>query len=697
MKKIGLILMMLTMPLMAGRMFYAPDLAAMDDRDAWLGVVNNSGEALTVTVHGYTADGQQVGEALWELAVGERVEVAADSLFDQQPAWAALESDFPLVGYVRYQKGDAISMVPLTRFAGPDLYLPGITEDGTGSQVALVNTSADAGEALSSPWRRYPHDFNANHLQEPSTLEGFGAAKTQLRAAYDDLVTGEKKGLRWDRIQSALPLVGVHHFHDEESGAYGSLVPALTPLREMIIAPLAPAKRGYRTHFVVANTTDQPLQADLTIRDLFIAEPLVEILTLEAGEKRVYTFGDPTQLPQFKPIWFHIRANENGLVGYQYTEARNGGSRAYWEAKGEPGSRVVMPYVRHDAGYTTRFTLINPTDETAAYTLSAYGADGSFIKLWRAPIFLAGQAEHYTLDEVFGDQASDIAWFEVRALRGKATVMGLIHTSNGSTMAAITGTPTSFSKDARKVADYEFLRALELGPQGWTAQMFDDEFARPLFTETGRLNNGEETPDDGSFFLERNFGAGHGKAYFGYEPRLAAKDNVFISQQEEVALVSPYFEVPDYANCYVSFDMRLINPEFATAHSRYGIAWRTEGSDDWHWFGLTGEMLLDPNPLIADCWERVCYRSHDNEVTLTPWFPFQAPLPETVAGKRIQVGLFYHHVHTRSSSYVGPTLFVDNIGLTATGNDRAFYYEDAAGTVWPDTVDAVATEPEEEQ
>lgn len=668
----------------------AADLKWSSDRPTYLGLVNRAGSELRLSVEGYAADGSSLGRLDVVLGAFQKVESATDLLFGSQLAWARIEAEATVVGYVRYVRGKALSLVPLSRLAGPDLYLPAISANGTGSEVVVVNTAAEGAHVLSSPKRAYPHDFNAVSLGEPAALTDLATGHSQLRSAYSDLLLGEKQGLLWDRLRADLPIAGVQHFYQPNVKEFGSLPLQLTSPHALFFVPLKPASNGTKTHLVLVNTTAGRLRATLTLFDAYLPAPSVVELDLQPGEKRTYTLGDPTQLPQFQPIWGKVETDADGLISYQYSVNTRGERGGFLNPSLEPAVRTVLPYLRQDGQITTRLTLINPVERNSNYEIRGFDERGVLIRSFESPVFRPAESRTYTMTELFGNRASNISWLEVRAMSGKVAALALISSTDAATLGAFALTPVLMGGDERVISSLEFPVATELTPQPWTGIRFDDQIDRLLFNQSEIFDDGYTIPQPGRFFTDCHFIASAGKWYLGYEPLCIAENNVIVEPQEEIALVSPYFEVPTYEAHYLSFDLRLIDPDSATAGSRYGLVWREEGSEDWQWFGLNGEILLDPPTRISDCWERVCYRTNEREAWLTPWFQFETVLPETVRGKRIQVGLFYNHVHLRNSAHFGPTIFIDNVRLRSGPLAHPLFFPEAAGPVRP----ATAIDPE---
>ena len=138
---------------------------------------------------------------------------------------------------------------------------------------------------------------------------------------------------------------------------------------------------------------------------------------------------------------------------------------------------------------------------------------------------------------------------------------------------------------------------------------------------------------------------------------------------ESAALVSPFFDIPnDERHFYLSFWLRMLDTEFTKPDGRYGVVWREEGSNEWNWYGLTGEYLLSDDRWFdfRDVIKPVLWEQETHNIT--PWLPFEMQLPDRLKGRRIQVGAYYHQT-TPMATYVtrepAPIMFIDVIQVAA--------------------------------
>ena len=173
------------------------------------------------------------------------------------------------------------------------------------------------------------------------------------------------------------------------------------------------------------------------------------------------------------------------------------------------------------------------------------------------------------------------------------------------------------------------------------------------------------------FSMKHALGSVSGYFYMGYEP-FYRDDFVTLKngQNETVALMSPWFEVPHYGPWYMSYFLRLHDPDATTGRSRYGMIWRVEGSDEWTWFGINGDIIQRPPLLIRDCYQTIQYRNE--VVTVFDWQPFQMELPEEAYGKRIQIGLFYDFEPFNAN--FSPRQFIDQVRIGPRSLDHFWFF-----------------------
>ena len=677
-------------PAMAQFTWYAPDLRWDDDIQTYVGFVNPDREDLTLTITGFGADGSLLGSLERELPANGRFEEASSSFFESATslAWLRVTSDRQGAGYVRYSKANdnAFSLVPLNHIAGTESWLAQVYPSALipSKEITLVNTSEVEGGAQIEP-HRFQGTFGAQNKVQ--AIPDFSLAHGQARFQHQDIFTWFPENLSWDRLAAEVPVVGVQHF-GAETGGLASQVLQRTPHREFFVNAIQPSGMKAKTYFVAVNTNPDPLEVELISYDQQLNEH-PSLMVFEPYERRVFDLSDGQALKlPFHFTWLRLRARENGLIGFQYTAAADGDAMTVTDIGAHAGSVVNLPHTPSTADLRTTVTFLNPDGEkNARFFIFGFADDGQLAA--RSGKILEGNAVlQLDTEDLFGEKADRVAWMQLFAPAGLVSATATISRRDGSAMAAVVGTPTLISRASTQVSGFELLRVRDLEGQGWTPISYKEAFYRNDVLEETRniFHDGHSSPIPGQFFAETAHFPVEGQLYLAYEPLTIYKSTIFPERIDRTLLASPFFEVPSFANLYLSYQMRYFNPQNATLESRYGLAWREEGASEWNWFGLGGELLVDPPFLIGDCWIDVGYRDISKLVTLSGWYPFEVQLPNTLIGKRIQVAYFYDHRHYVGSATQGPTLQIDDIRLsTHPSYQFPFYYEKkGSGVFVPD-------------
>ncbi len=668
--------------------YYAPDLRWDDAARAYLGFANPAKQAITVKLTGYDATGAVLGERVIDLPRFGRFEAAARDLLETgTPAWVRLEASDTLAGYVRTlaPSGTRWSLTPLNRFAGDEAWIPQLSalEDLGPVEVALIN-AAEAGQARLFPFRDTRYRGTLQQAAEARLVPEYGASGQKTRLRYEAIYDTFAHALSWDRVtaEGAARLTGALHFGVEPgSGAAprASLAVRRTPSPILAAVPVHDVRDPETTRFELVNVNPGPLDVTVTFYG-GEGEVWDTLLTLPARERITIRFNDLSQFSQpFDPQWYRFTANETGLIGYQLTVSPSGAAAAL-AGDLDPASQIALPYTPTQPGLETRIVLLNPEDQAAR--VYAYGFDNEGKLVRRLPAFYQKprQKTAHSMTELFGDRAPLISWVRLLTTSGQIAAYSMTAAEGGEIMAALPGTAAKARGRTFFRANFEFIEFERLAEQGWTADYFDSSFPHKDFDDQkDHYFDIHNRPIWGQIFTESAFIGEVDNLSLGYEPPEPFTRYLRAPLHETIAYRSPFFETPDYGPLYLSFLMRFINPQHASPGSRYGIAWREEGSERWRWFGLSGELLLDPPFAVRDCWiEGVAYRDLDNLVTLSGWLPFQARLPDEARGKRLQVALFYDHIYYRATGQ-GPIFFIDDARVVSSPVKNALFYEEASG------------------
>lgn len=691
---------------------FAPQIR--QDAETWIGFANPGKTELSVTITGYNDLGEEVGTEVVALKKFARYEASAKTLFGADVAWAKIDTSIALPAYVRYaQNNGKISLVEMSHLSGDDLYVAQVTssKENCGQEVALVNTTAAEGQVLSQPiWQRARCDREPKLRDEPVVVNGI--SKPYESTVYNYL-DQEKENTQffWDVLRTTnadMKIAGVQHIGvcDENGGHFASMTLPRTTNRSMMFPNIGAGGTETWTKIVLANTFDRDLKVriralyDPFILPYFEATQTEYIFEFAPFEKREFMLNRPNALGELtsNATWYEVTPFEGGLIGYLLTGS-DSGQLAASDANDVPSSIQVMPFTPTSDAMTTEISVVNVKNVHAEGYLIGFNDEGRMVARNYNMHILPNESVTFTLEEVFGEKAREVTWSRFAAHNGDITAYALVRKRDGSDFALMHATSVGDQNGEIFFADFEHFSIDEMNLQGWTPYSFGDlTLGNP--TELGyrvyspgraisaqllsRLDVNFDSAFMGwhvwvtsrrssEFFTETVVPAKTGVFYVGYEPSYASFDqDQFQFSPDREALLSPFFEVPNYGEWYFHFDMRFINPQWATDKSRYGIVWREEGSDQWTWVGATGELMLYPTALVADCWLDIVYRYAEG--VMTGWIPFGSKIPVKNNGKRIQVGIFYLQDNDDAERFGGPLIFVDNIQLKATPRSFMAHY-----------------------
>lgn len=681
---------LLTVAAMCQDTWYAPDLRVSAARDSWLGIVNPQLAPVDVTVTGYDTTGQVIDSVTLAMKRFEHIERHAMTWFGEDVAWARIEANELIAGYVRHQRtaDGRFSLTGLVPFSGMDAYVAQLNPlAGIGrAEVVLANVSDQSGTMSLKPSLQTWFDPVPILEDEPIALDAnpYG----QIEYQYPDFYDLEKVHIYWDQVfaKGGPRLAGVQHLGGvDEEGGFATYHLPRTPLREMIIAPYRDDAANSQTRFVLANTYPVKLPIELTAYYEH-SDPLTTTLELEPYEHRIFNFNDHSQiLLASNALWYRLRTQEGGVLGFQLYEPYPGGPVAASEANHLPGNIINLPYTPTDSSLQTTLHLINPSDETALLHFAGFDQRGKIVELLTMEALGPLQQRRYTLEEIFGDDAEDIVWTRVWTRNGELWITSLTEQRDGTGLAVMDGIPIKVNQGPVFHASFEQFTINALEGQGWQGFTYDARKRRSHLLRIDRNHHHDDyhTTPPGSFFLENAFLANHGNLYLGYDPLLRLSNIERSLLPDTVVYLSPPVEIPNYGEFHVSFAMRFMKPQQATEDSEYGIVIVPEEEGDWTWFGLDGKTLLDPPPIIADCWRDLNYRSLAYTTTVSDWLPFETKLPEQYLGKRVRVGLYFNHQPAEVEE--GPLLAIDDIRIQSEPLRRSIFFESGFGIIPADT------------
>lgn len=667
-----LLMLVLAVPAMAQYTFYAPDFRSGEGLNPVLGLVNPERDQVFALVTAYDAQGQELGSLGIAVQPYGRFESANPAAASGAVAWLKIESNFHLGGYVRYQEqgGDRTSMASLVTHVGHNLYVPALIdeEELPLAENLLVNVGGGDAQINSEPYRR----VDVFPLRAPArTLFDNVGRGHQTGFTYNVFEGLDQYAIYWDQLQSETMLTGIQHFIPEEGGMV-SVPMQLTPYRELIVTDLG-ARRG-QNRILLINTNADPMEILRTTRDIY-GNTWEETINLRIREKIILDLDDPFQNPvSMRESWTSLKPLETGLVAMHLTARADG--RAAVNPTRRPATVVNLAYTPSSDDLHTKITLINTSNRANSVYLDGNSNVGRSAR--KVITLLPHERRQFTTDEMFGEAAARrVTWMRIYTNKSTTVAYSMTENRSGSgDFVASDAMETVIRNNDNQVSGFEFIRSLDLPGQGWEMIEFNDDTYRNWVLDElrNRMHDDHSVPETGQFYVETAHFPAEGQHYLAYNP-LSFSKQIFDNRDDRILFVSPFVDVPAYDFPHLSYEMRMFNPENGTEFSRYGLAWRLEGEDTWNWFGLTGYLLvIDPPLIIFDCWETVLYSTIDTNVTQTNWWKFQSALPQSVRGKRIQIGMFYDHDHEPTSPSQGPILMIDDIKFSGIQDEDALNY-----------------------
>ncbi|CAM2008976.1 hypothetical protein [Acanthopleuribacter pedis] len=698
---------------------YAPHLR--QDAESWIGFANPGKTEVRVTITGFNDLGEELGATEVTLTKFARYEASATALFGAEVAWAKIDTAIALPAYVRYaQANGKVSLVEMTHLSGETLYVSQIeaSDQSCGQEIALVNTSTNNGQILSQPIIQRDR-CDKEPIRQENTVLVEGISTGWESTTYDYLDQEEEhKAIFWDSLTATgdMSIAGVQHIGvcSTQGGNFASMVLPRTAHRGMMFPNIGSGGTKEWTKIVLINTFDRGMRVRLrALYDPFIfpffeATQTEYFFDMEPLEKREFLLNQPDQIGELtsNASWYEVTPFEGGLVGYMLS-GNDSGALAASDANDIPSTVQIMPYTPTSDTLTTEIGVVNVKKACAEGYLIGFNDQGRQVARKYNMQLLPGESMRFTLEELFGDKAREVTWTRFAAHNGDVTAYALVRNRTGSDFALMHATSTMDQNGTIFFADFEHFDITEAMKQGWTQFSFGDLQLGEPTNEFGAIVPSPGAPisqalldrldvnfdsafmgwhvwvtsrRSSEFFTETVVPAKKGVFYVGYEPSYASIDQrQFQFAPDREALLSPFFEVPQYGEWYFQFDMRFINPQWSTDASYYGIVWREEGSDQWTWIGASGKLMQNPTALVSDCWLDVVYRYADG--VMSGWIPFGAKIPVTNNGKRIQVGVFYLQDNAGSERFGGPLMFVDNIHLTTEERAvKAHYGAHSEGT-----------------
>jgi len=645
---------------------YAPDLRMDDQIQSWLGFGNPSLQEMTFVVTGYDQDGLLLGTREMVLGKEARFEGSAGDLFETGvPAWASVSASGSFFGYVRYERvdGKGASQTALSAADGNEVWVPQINDlDGLAASTIMVNASEKQGEAVTQPTVSIG-TYKPYRSETQTIIPNFGEPYSKIgitqNIQYKDI-----ENPTWDLIsaRNGIRLAAVQHFTPptEDGQGLASLDLPRTTSREMVFGALGDYRKGLNK-VILINTHSAPTPAVITTYNQWSQEQVFEV-TLEAFQKLELDMNIENQLGLPRNLdWMRILPKEGGILGYHVFGKE--GTLGAVSGNALPMTSAAIPYTPTNASWQTEIGLLNLGQDGTRVYITGYDETGKKYTSSKRVVLQVGEKEIYTMETLFGEKASSIVWAKAATTKVRISAYSRVSKRDKSASSVMDALPVRASDGDFFFANFEHFGRLELEAQGWKPIIFSDpDYWPPTPRHLPERFTNRSFHPAGSFFTETIYAPECGFFHIGYQSIYEGRTSIHFNRRpDSAAYMSPFFEVPDYASSWISYHMRFFNPQDATPGGRYGIVWREEDSNQWHWFGVSGALLLDPPFAINDCWFDIQYRNEI--VTATGWLRFETQLPESTRGKRIQVGLYAHHV-PEANNDEAPMVFMDGILLS---------------------------------
>ncbi|PIE02412.1 MAG: hypothetical protein CSA81_07035 [Acidobacteria bacterium] len=611
---------------------YAPDLKWTDELKSSIGMANPTKDSATATLIGYSATGEQTGTLTLEIpALGRRSFTVYELFNTTDTRFLVLQSSVRLGAYVLYRGDNSLSTVGFSTSPGHQLFVPHIARDTSlfYTQTTVANLSSNKLPLQSQPYldSENPESNLPVQLEQAVDVPSVSDKSTLFSFFYDDLYMEETSLLQWDRLKAEQEqgLVGVEHF-----GMTGRQMASLSlprsPFQEMIISHLSQDKDHFWTGLVLVNTQNGIVP--VTIQSYMEDGTLFQTLKLELGsyEKRTFTVGEFYELGiSDVASWLKVTPYEQAVVGYQIFGSPDQTFMAGMEPAMIPTNMTTLPYTPTTDELWSGFGMINPTDEDICVQIGGLDDEGNIVSFYDCKRMDPHSKFITTVEDLFGNQARQITWLRLNTERGTMSAFSITGNRDRTMLSGLQGISTYNKEGTLYLANFEHDSIQTLIDQGWQETQFDNEW------QWNMLNH---------FSIESYYEAVNGIKHL--QAKMFPTDSFYwIRPVDQIAFVSPYFEIPsDKEQLYLSFHLRLVDPEYTDEHTRFSVIWREEGSSTWHWTGLTGRYIMEEMARSASF---TVLQSWNSEVhQMTRWLPFEVPLPSSLAGSKIQVGLWYN-------------------------------------------------------
>ena len=665
---------------------YAADVRWDEDIHTYVGFANPLRSTVEVTVYGYSAEGVLQDSKSFTLGHFQRVEQSLNQLFgSQQVAWMKLESDLEVGAFVRFESPDGlrVSTYPMTPYAGNEFWVPHIARDTSlfFTEIGVANVANGMGSAWVQPFMDNPDDEEPPRVQAevPLALPNLTAPYEHTVFEYESLFGELTSLLQWDnvRVNGDMAIAAVQHFGKKTPGIHQLASVALprTPSYDLIISHINRDRENFWTGLVLINTKPGilPIKIQSYLDDGSVFQTL--FIDLQPNEKHTFLINNTNELGLSDiAAWFRVTSFERTLLGYEIFGSPDDRVMAGMEPAPEPSSMLVLPYTPTSDVLWTGVGVINPHDETINVQIGGFDDQGNMIGVFDCERLAPNEKRLYTYDQMFGERASEVTWSRVDTNRSVVSAFSITGDRERNQLSALQGVPNLALDGAVFVANFEYDDLSYMKDQGWTEVRFNPEF---------------HVPDSKGFDTERWFEAKSGIFHLMFESEWLTYGLPIT--HESKAMMSQFIDVPnDDFDYYISFYLRLVDPEYTRIDGKFGIVWREEGSPVYNWYGLSGEYMLSEDQPF-DFRDRIqVWRWRDENHAMTEWMPFEVKLPQSVKGKRIQLGPYFSQT-TPPETYLtrvkAPIMFVDLVQLSPKPLPLPFILDpEGKGSFIPDSI-----------
>jgi len=609
---------------------YAPDVRWADDVKTSIGLANPTKLPAAATLTGYSSIGVQTGTRSLEIPGLGRREFTAYELFNTaETSYLVLQSSVELGAYVLFKGQNTLSTAPFTSSPGSQLFVPHVARNTSQfyTETVVANYSSSRLPAFSQAFYDDEDEEATTPLrfEEGISIPSAGDQMAHSSFMYSDLYDELTPLLQWDIISSSEEqgFAGVEHF-GKTGQQRASLTLQRSPFQELIISHLSQDREHFWSGLVLVNTKDGivPISIQSYLED---GTPFQKLhLEMQPFEKKTFLIGEEHELGISDiASWLKVTPFEQAIIGYQVFGSPDQTFMAGLEPAMIPTNMTVLPFTPTDEEHWSGFGMINPTDEDICVQIGGLDDEGNIVGWYDCKRMDPHSKFTTTLKDFFGDKAEQITWVRLNTERGTMSAFSLVGDHERSTLAGLQGISTYSKEGTVFLANFEHDSIQTLVDQGWQETQFED-----IWQWQWRNH----------FSIESYYEAVNGLKHL--QVAKFPQRDYFWGFIDQVAFVSPYFEIPaDKENLFLSFYLRMIDPENTNPFSHYGVVWREEGSSAWNWHGLTGTHILDE---LENNEDFTVLQKWNLEIhQMTHWLPFELQLPSSLAGKRIQIGLWY--------------------------------------------------------